>query len=162
MSSVVARNGFTLIELITVITIIGVLAVVVGPRFASSDVYEERTFYDDVLKAIQYAQAKSAGSGCITQMDFSGSGYSLTIDTDCNSGNGFSGVDVMNPADFETGFTERAAAPSGMSYSSTVDPLLFDSRGRAMNSSLNVLSTAAVITVGGRVITVEGATGYVH
>ncbi|MEZ5507507.1 MAG: type II secretion system protein [Gammaproteobacteria bacterium] len=37
-------SGFTLIELITVIAILGVLAVVVGPRFASTDVFEARTF----------------------------------------------------------------------------------------------------------------------
>ena len=52
-------DGFTLIELITVITILGVLAVVVGPRFASTGVYDERTFYDDVLQAIRFAQTRA-------------------------------------------------------------------------------------------------------
>jgi len=156
------RRGFTLIELITVITIIGVLAVVVGPRFASSDVYEIRTFYDDVLKATRYAQAKAAGSGCLTQIDFTASGFRVSVDSDCDSDNGFSAADVVNPGDFESGFTELDALPSGTAYSATVDPLLFDGRGRAMNSSLAVLGSAAQITVGAYMITVEGATGYVH
>lgn len=154
--------GFTLIELITVITIIGVLAVVVGPRFASSDVYEESTFFEDVVKAVRYAQAKAAGSGCITQIDFNATGYRLSIDADCDSANGFVAADITNPADYSIGFTERAAPPAGTSYSATVDPLLFDGRGRAMNSGLNILSTAARVSVGGRSIDVEGATGYVH
>ena len=155
-------SGFTLIELITVITIIGVLAVVDGPRFASSDVYEERTFLDDLSAALQYARAKAAGSGCITQVDFTSSGFTVSVDSDCNSSNGFAATAVTNPGDYTTGFSERAPLPSGSSYVATVDPILFDGRGRAMNSALNVLSAAAQVTVGGTVITVEGATGYVH
>lgn len=155
-------SGFTLIELITVITIIGVLAVVVGPRFASSDVYEERTFLDDLKGALQYARAKASGSGCLTQVDFTASGFTVSVDADCNSGNGFAAADITNPGNYTTGFSERATVPSTISYVATIDPLLFDSRGRAMNSGLNVLSSAAQITVGGTVVTVEGATGYVH
>ena len=156
------KKGFTLVELITVITIIGVLAVVVGPRFASSDVYEQRTFYDDVLKAVRYAQAKASGSGCMTQIDFTASGFTVSVDADCNSANGFSATDLVNPTNFESGFSQSAALPAGVSYSQTVDPLLFDARGRAMNSGLSILSTAAQISVGSNTISVEGATGYVH
>lgn len=154
--------GFTLIELITVITIIGVLAVVVGPRFASSDVYEQRTFYDDVLKAVRYAQAKASGSGCITQVDFTATGFAVSVDADCNSANGFTATDLVNPTTSESGFTQSADLPTGISYSASVDPLLFDARGRAMNSSLNVIASAAQINIGGNTILVEGATGYVH
>ena len=156
------NGGFTLIELITVITIIGVLAVVVGPRFASSDVYEQRTFYDDVLKAVRYAQAKASGSGCMTQVDFTAAGFSIAVDADCNSGNGFSATDLVNPSTFESGFTQAAALPSGVTYSSSVDPLLFDAKGRAMDSALNIIGSAAQINIGARTINVEGATGYVH
>jgi MSHA pilin protein MshC len=155
-------DGFTLIELITVITIIGVLAVVVGPRFSSSDVFEQRTFYDDVSQAIRFTQSKALGTGCTAQIAFSASGFTVTVDTDCNSGNGFSGSAVINPDGFSASYTELQSAPTGMTYSSTVNPLLFDAQGRAMNSSLAVLSSAAVVTVGGRTLLVEGATGYVH
>ncbi|MBA54105.1 MAG: hypothetical protein CMK89_06570 [Pseudomonadales bacterium] len=156
------KSGFTLIELITVITIIGVLAVVVGPRFASSDVYEQRTFYDDVLKAVRYAQAKASGSGCITQVDFTATGFSISVDADCNSGSGFSAADLVNPSTFESVYTQAAALPSGVTYSSSVDPLLFDAKGRAMDSALNIIGSAAQINIGARTINVEGATGYVH
>ena len=155
-------EGFTLIELITVITILGVLAVVVGPRFASTGVYDERTFYDDVLQAIRFAQTRATASGCLTQVSFSSAGFNVQIDSDCNSGNGMSAIDVINPDGYGTGYTQREPAPSGMTYSAAVNPLLFDGRGDALNSSLAVLSTPAQIQIGSRIIRVEGATGYVH
>lgn len=156
------RGGFTLIELITVITIIGVLAVVAGPRFASTDVYESRTFFDDVLQALRFAQAKANGSGCLTQVDFSSTGFTVQVDSDCNSGNGFTATDVINPDGYDLGYSEQSALPAGVAFSATVDPLLFDSQGRALNSSFSVLSSAAQIQIGTSTILVEGSTGYVH
>ena len=139
-------NGFTLIELIVVITLIGVLAAVVGPRFASTDVYEQRTFYDDVLQAIRFAEAKASGSGCLTQVAFNSGGFAVQIDSDCDSSNGMSATAVTNPDGFSSGYTQRQAPPSGTAYNYNVNPLVFDARGRALNSGL----------------TVEGSTGYVH
>lgn len=154
--------GFTLIELITVITIIGVLAVVVGPRFASKGVYDERVFYEDVLQALRFAHTKATGSGCLTQMLFSGSGYTISIDSDCNSSNGMSATDVFNPADFTLGYSQQNSSPSGMAYTSSVNPILFNPQGHALNSSMVTLSSPANIVIGGRAILVDGKTGYVR
>lgn len=156
------ESGFTLIELITVIVIIGVLAVVVGPRFASKDVFEERGFYDDVAQAIRYAQAKANGSGCWTQVDFVSSGFTVSVDNNCNSGDGISATDIINPDGFGSGYSQRQAPPSGMTYSYSVNPLVFDSQGRARNNVLNILTSPASIVVGANTIQIEGATGYVR
>ncbi|MAR91893.1 MAG: prepilin-type N-terminal cleavage/methylation domain-containing protein [Pseudomonadota bacterium] len=155
------HSGFTLIELITVITIIGVLAVVVGPRFSSSTVFEERTFFDDLAQAVRYTQAKAMGTGCLAQIAFTTNGFTVTVDSDCNS-SAFSGVAVTNPDGFATGYTERQALPAGSSVSASVNPLLFDPQGRALNSSLNIVPGNAQITVGSRTLRVAGATGYVY
>jgi MSHA pilin protein MshC len=155
------KSGFTLIELITVITILGVLAAVVGPRFASTDVYDERVFYDDVLQAIRFAQARAVGSGCMTRVAFAATGFTVQQD-DCNSSNGFTASAVINPDGLSSGYTQLDAPPTGITYSYSINPLVFDAEGRARNPSLVVLSSAAQIAVGSRIIRVEGATGYVH
>ena len=134
----------------------------VGPRFASTDVYEARTFYDDVLQAIRFAQAKASGSGCLTQIDFTATGFTVQIDSDCNSANGLDPIAIVSPDGFGTGYSEQSALPSGVSYSASIDPVLFDGEGRALNSARVVLTTVAQITVGSNTIQIDGATGYVR
>lgn len=59
-------RGFTLIELILVIMLIGILAVTVTPKFLTSEGFEEYTYQAQVitkLRAIQYrAMQQTAGS----------------------------------------------------------------------------------------------------
>ncbi len=63
-------NGFTLIELVTIITILGILAVYVAPRFLQSSAFESRTIQDQLLRAAQEAQqlAMSKGLGANVQL----------------------------------------------------------------------------------------------
>lgn len=51
-----SHRGFTLIELVTVITILGLLAVAVVPRFVSTSSFESRTAEDQLISAIRQAQ----------------------------------------------------------------------------------------------------------
>ena len=50
------QHGFTLIELVTVITILGLLAVAVVPRITSTSAFETRTVEDQLISAIRQAQ----------------------------------------------------------------------------------------------------------
>lgn len=155
------RSGFTLIELIVVITIIGVLAVVAGPRFFSQSEFSERTFYDDVISALRFAHARAVGTGCLHRVSFSSAGFTVEQDSGCDSSNGFTATTVPGP-DSNAGYQQYSAPPSGMTYTYSVNPLLFNAQGQALNSSMAVLSTAAAVSVGSLSITVEGATGYVY
>jgi MSHA pilin protein MshC len=62
-----AHRGFTLTELVMVIAIIGILAVMVAPRFMSSRAFESRGFYDEAQAIVRYAQkAAIARRGLVT------------------------------------------------------------------------------------------------
>ncbi len=51
-----SERGFTMIEMITVIVILGVLAAVAAPLFFNRNVFDSRGFYDQVKSTVRYAQ----------------------------------------------------------------------------------------------------------
>ena len=50
------QNGFTLIEMVTVITIVGALAAVIIPRFLQPSNFESRTVSDQLISSARQAQ----------------------------------------------------------------------------------------------------------
>ena len=56
MNSQRKQNGFTLIEMVTVITIVGVLAVTMIPRFIQPGNFESRTVSDQLISSARQAQ----------------------------------------------------------------------------------------------------------
>ena len=76
------ERGFTMVELVMVMVIIGILAAVVGPRFFDRRVFDERLFYEESLAAVRYAQKLALASGCPVRARIPGlspetSGYAL-------------------------------------------------------------------------------------
>ena len=56
MSLSKTNSGFTLVEMIAVMVVVGVLAAVAVPRFMGKAGFESRGFFDQTLAVIRYAQ----------------------------------------------------------------------------------------------------------
>lgn len=78
-----ASRGFTLVELILVMVVIGVLAAVVGPRFFDRDVFDRRQQYEQALSALRYAQKRALATGCPVRVQVTEDAASLTWATAC-------------------------------------------------------------------------------
>ena len=144
-------EGFSLIELILVVVLVGVLAVVVTPRVPVRAI-EEDAFFTEVIAAVRYAQKLAMASGCEVRVS--------TVPTDiiieqenspCPSA-AFNTV-VLNPG---TGAPWGASRPGSISLSTTV--VTFDKLGRSTGGATNISVTGS----GVRTIRVEGETGFVH
>lgn len=146
--------GFTLVELVLALVILGILAAVGMPRFFSRKDFHERFFGDDVLGALRHAQKLAVASGCEVQVTIGGGSYALAQRTACRSG--AFGVAVANPG---TGASYTGQAPAGTALASSTSPIVFDALGRARDGSLAV--TDASVTVGPRTLQVVGETGFV-
>ena len=57
------NHGFTLIELVTVVIILGIVAVTIIPRFVQNDPFELRTAQDKIISAARHAQQLSMTRG---------------------------------------------------------------------------------------------------
>ncbi len=153
-----ASAGFSLMELVMVISITGILAVVALPRFFNQGVFDERGFFEETLAAARYAQKVALASGCDVQLSVNAGGYSLNRrNGGCRSG-AFS-VAIAHPTRVG-GFA--ASPPAGISVGSTAS-LYFDRAGRPRDpGSGNILGAATNLSIGSLGLRIEAGTGYAH
>ncbi len=144
------QRGFTLVELIMTLVIIGILAAVVGPRFFDRKVFDERLFLEETVSAVRYAQKLALASGCLTQVSLDDNGYRLRQAANCSSGEYI--AEVQGP-DGQTPFA-NTEVPAGVSVLATNFPVVFDSLGRP--------SSAASATIGAFTFSVTAETGLVQ
>ena len=164
--------GFTIVELVTVILIVGVIATVAGPRFFEINIFRQQGFYDETIAAIRYAQKYAVATGCAVQVAVAGNGYTLTQVpsaafnpndyTACNT-SPYSGG-VSDPTKEGNSFTRTA--PTDVTLSATPATFVFcprgdTSAGACTGNYANVIPDPA-IDVNGQIINVRGATGFVQ
>jgi MSHA pilin protein MshC len=149
------NRGFSLVELVAVILIIGILAVVVVPRFSGNDVYQARGFLDEAASAARYAQRLATTSGCSVQFAVDSGGYSLEYEDPCGSGS-FGTFPVPHPA--RTGsFTANAPASITLSVTGS-GTIVFDALGRPSGSNQIIVSVSGY----SRSFVIHSDTGYVE
>jgi MSHA pilin protein MshC len=132
------ESGFTLVELVVIIIVLGIISAFALPRFFNLDQYQQRAAYDEVASALRYAQKLAVGSGCDVRVVFAGNTYALQQRTGCATG-------LFTPI---AGHPINSGAVSGVNLT-----IIFDPMGRCSND--------VTITVGGRTIDVIAETGTV-
>lgn len=143
------NKGFTLIELVMVITIVGIIAFMAVPRMFDRGIFESRGFADEVQATLRFAQKIAIAQRRFTCVAFTTTTIALTTDTTtaCAPGTPF-------PHDGEANYV--IVAPAGVTLAGPPAALRFDALGRP--------DGGRVITISGVAdnIIVEAGTGYVH
>lgn len=150
LSQRAGTQGFTLIELILVIVMMGVLAVFVAPSFNSTD-FSARGLHDQTLALLRYAQKSAIAKRRTVCVAFTATTVSLTVASLSTT------TLTCDTALAGAGASSTVTARSGVQFSSFPAAFSFDALGapsaaQSIQVSNNVTSA----------ITVEAVTGYVH
>jgi len=108
-------NGFTLVEVVLVIVIMGILAAVSIPRFADIDDFRERAFADSTLASVRYFQKLAISTGCDVWVDFGVLGHQAGRPAEVYAGqhNTCNAPPEFTATEFSGGNSIPVADPSG-------------------------------------------------
>jgi MSHA pilin protein MshC len=151
----VDRRGFTLIELVVVITVAGILAAYIAPRFWNQQTFSDRGYVDELASALRSTQKAAVISGCPARLSLTSSSYVAT--QQAASGNACNPGDTTWPTPVLSadGSAIQNTAPANTTASPT-GVFQFDTQGRLSSSP------ASTITVGTHTMTIVVGTGLVQ
>ena len=147
-------HGFTLVELVVIIILVGILAVVAIPRLTGIGSYDTLGFYDRVASGLRYAQKQAIAKRRNVCATFSATSVTFSFASAAGSAQPCN-ANLVGPA----GQSPYTLAPegSGIAFTATPANFSFDALGRP--------STGQIISITGdgtRTLTVEPETGYVR
>jgi MSHA pilin protein MshC len=180
------QAGFTMIELITVMIIIGILSAVGMMRFFDRKGYDADEFVGQAKSILRYGQKVAIAQNRPVYVRLNGASVALCFDSACTAANRVqapgganSGTSATLAACSNDGKWQCEAVPSNVSYALTPSApysgannfFYFDALGKpyaAVDATTSATSTFAPLTISvsadgtARPIVVEQETGYVH
>lgn len=114
-------RGFTLIELVVILTLVGALALFVSARPSDRSAFQVRGWHDELVAATRYAQRYALASGCAVELDIAAGAYALNL---LDSRPGCAATAVQRP----DGGIFSGTAPAGISASGALGKHVFDAR----------------------------------
>ncbi len=146
-------RGFTLLELVTVLIIVGLIGAATLPRMLDDDSWTERAYVDELSSALRYTQRVAIASDCHVAITVDSTGYSASLRADenaCESETGAFTTPVLRGDRTPLSRT----LPHGMSVSGS-GTVVFARDGSIMNS------VPPTFTIGPFTISLDRATGAV-
>lgn len=144
------NSGFTLVELIVVILIIGILSISIAPRFFGVSSYEERRALNELLTALRHTQQMAMNRGGEIRFVLTANHFTveLTDGTQLRSPDGLRHSTCVTPTCYKKSFEGVSASisPAG--------PIIYDGLGKP--------NSGFTISIGSKKIQVETETGYAH
>ena len=124
------NSGFSLIELLAVIILLGIVGVVALGRLGTQDGVAARGFFDDTVTAVRFAQKLAVSTGCEVRVITTASSYQLRQSSGCVTGDFVS--PVPNPANRSQAY-QNTDMPAG--FTLTAGNITFNSRGTREESA---------------------------
>lgn len=144
------HRGFTLIELVTIIIILGIIAVVAMPRMSAGDDILAAEFRDKAVSSLRYAQKAANSHRRLVCASFTASSLSLQIARQ----KGVSSCDTDLPIPGAGANVVSSRNPASVVFSPVPAALSFQPDGTAADQTLLIGGQPPIVIV--------GATGHVR
>jgi MSHA pilin protein MshC len=173
-------NGYTLVELIAVMVLIGILGAVGANRFFARQTFDLRAFGDQTVSMLRYAQKLAIAQHRNVHVRIGGGSIALCYEFQCAladqvhspSGSSTSQAACGNSNDWFCAAVPRELTVSHDAVTAALTPLFFDAGGQPhVNSVDGATSTPQTATVAVTIrdqdntaytVLIENDTGYVH
>lgn len=156
-------SGFTLVELVITMIVIGILAVVVLPRVSLLQGFDEVGYRDKVKATLEYARKAAVAQRRWSCVSLAGNDLTVTIDLNIPE-NYVAGTCPANalalPATDKScspSASNKVCHPTGVSLTSATTTLRFSPLGQPSAGATYTVTGTTTAT-----ITVEAESGYVH
>lgn len=151
-----ASSGFTLVELITIMILVGILAAVAFPRMDGVDVFRSVEFRDRAVAALRHAHKTAIAQRRVVRATFLVDRVTLDIDGARN------GVYVNLAIPGNPGGGATVIGNGAKAVFSVVPPdLFFQPDGRVTTNAAGTTLAGVAVEVDGLGIRVVGSTGFI-
>lgn len=162
------QSGFTLVELVMAMVIVGILAAVAVPRFFDSSVFQSRGFADQVQATLRYAQKVAIAQRRFVCVEIAAAN-SITLTQGTSAACGGNLSSPTGDAVYTVSGNNVSITAPGIGNFISFDCL---GRPRAVGNAAATCTPGNVVNVlvanktvqiqGAPLITIEAETGYVH
>ena len=147
------HNGFTLVELVMTLVLLGILSAYAVPKFAAKTDFSSHFLFDDVLNAVRFGQKLAVVTRCPVKISIHSNQFILkrpASRADCIVPQNFT-LDVTNPGSGESTYS---GSESNISLTAIPASFYFTAGGTA--------SADVTLNIAGKTISVISSTGYVY